>query len=600
MKHLILSFFLITNFLFGQTISIPAAEQNSAVYIGSDGKIKSKEMSLTAFRASSTTAKIVFINDAKKEGYFLRDAGNSSADNTGTIIVNSKGIRYKRLYDGAIKSGWFEISGDSNTGLSIQRAVTAAIATLSVDSNVVVSIGRGRSTVDANYITLAVPKWKKLTIQGEPGNIIDFYTPESGGAVFRTNPSAWETDSTYMFGAIELNGLNFYGGRNPIYATPNASYGSRPVWLVNCQGVYIHDCSFRRIYGSGLAVGWSRTVNISNNFFEQVYARQPNDPDATGDAISIYARVKNFTVYSNIIQCQNGNMGRCGISLDDRCSNFNISNNTIQGYERGLHIENCQNGVINGNSVTRSVSAGTSAVNRNVIWSNNTFDSGKRVGDALLVATGTFWTYFDTLCVYRGNIIKNWSTQSGTYLAKFWGHDLIIEGNLFDPNAASAEVFGYGFNYRNTYRNNTFRGKCKLRIDYTFFNIVEGNTFYGGTIQGHNSEDAIVRGNILLPDVGDNTGVGLIMYAMVRPWVHDNTIVSAATYVIENSSCTNGLFEKNTHLRKHSSATTGFFVTTAGSATGVQKLAIGRENIIRDYVIPDTKWIGNVGTPTSY
>jgi len=607
MKHLIFSFFLISNFLFGQTVSIPPAEQNGAIYIGNDGKPKSKEMSLTTFRASSTTAKIVFINDAKKEGYFLRDVGNSTADNTGTIIVNSKGIRYKRLYDGAIKAGWFEISGDSHNGLSIQRAVNFAITSLSVDSNVVVSIGKGRSTVDGNYVTLAVPKWKKLTIQGEPGNIIDFYTPESGGAVFRTNPSAWETDSTYMFGAIELNGLNFYGGRNPAGAYLSESYGVRPIWIVNVQGIKIKNCSFRSIYGSALAVGWSRTVTIEGNNFEDVYARQPNSfgpggiyGDATGDAISVYARCRNVAVSGNIAQLRNGQVGRCGISVDDRCKGFVVNNNVIQGYERGIHIEHSQNGVIDGNVVTRSSIAGLSAINHGVIWSNNVFDAEKSTHISILAAAGHFFALYDTLCTYRGNTVRNWTGQAGTYLAKFWGDDLIIEDNVFEPNRASAEVFGYGFNYRNTYRNNEFRGKAKLRIDYNFNPTVSGNIFWGGTIQGHNSEDAIVTGNLLRPDVGDNTGLGLVMYNMLRPYVANNTIISAVSYVIENGLCVDGVFEANTHLRKHSGATTGFFVDPAISATGAKKTAPDRYNVIRDYITPNTYWIGNTGTPTAY
>jgi len=94
--------------------------------------------------------------------------------------------------------------------------------------------------------------------------------------------------------------------------------------------------------------------------------------------------------------------------------------------------------------------------------------------------------------------------------------------------------------------------------------------------------------------------MGLVMFSMLRPYVAGNTVISAVTYVIEQSSCTDGVFENNTHLRKHSSATTTFFVSTGISATGAKKTAPDRYNVIRDYITPNTYWVGNTGTPTAY
>lgn len=577
----------------------------SAIQPQLNTKIAHKTISeVRAFTATDVTNNpAVFITDTGKEGEFRYVAGSTKSDNTGTVLVSGS-YRYERVVkDNTYRADWFKISGDAHTGLAIRRAVNVAIAALATDSNAVVTIGKGRNTVDTTWIQLNVPKWKRLTIIGEPGNIVDFYAPESGGAVFRTVASATQTDSTYNYGVVEIKGVNFYGGRNPVYTAGNASYGCRPIWLVNAQGINIEGCTFRSIYGSGLAVGWSRTVSIINNKFENVYARQANNPDATGDGISAYARIKNLVISGNILQVQNGLTGRCGISVDDRIIGFVVSSNIVQGYERGIHVEHCSSGVVDGNVVTRSAFAGMSSINRAVIWSNNVFDGEKQTAADLLGYPGLFTSLNDTLCAYRGNTFRNWSGRSNTYLAKFWCHDSVIENNTFEPNRANAQVYGYGYNYRNTYRNNEFRGGVQLLVHYNYNPTIEGNTFWGGTVETHNSEDALVLNNIIRPDVGSNTGSGLLIYNCLRPYVSGNTVINAASYVIEQSLTTDGVFENNTYLRKHSSAVaySTFFVSTGISATGAKKTAPDRYNVIRDYVsTAGTYYVGNTGTPTAY
>ena len=576
------------------------------VYTATLPKISYKTLTeVRAFASGDVTANpTIFTTDAGKEGEWVYNSGSSASDNTGTVLVTSSGARYTRVVkDNTYRTDWFKISGDAHTGLAIRRAVNVAIAALATDSNAVVTIGKGRNTVDTTVILTAVPKRKRLIIQGEPGNIIDFYAPESGSAVFSNSASWTYADSSYSGGVVELKGINFYGGRNPSYSAGNASYGCRPILYRNMQGVVIDGCSFRAIYGSGLAIGASRSVIVRGNTFENVYARQANSPDATGDAMSIYAYVRNLVVSGNIMQVQNGLTGRCGISVDDRTRNFTVSDNIVQGYERGIHIEHCLAGVISGNVVSRSAFAGMSSINRSVIWANNIFDGDKQTAADLLGYPGLFTTLNDTLCAYRGNTFRNWSGRTNTYLAKFWCHDSVIENNIFEPNRASAQVYGYGYNYRNTYRNNEFRGGVQLLVHYNYNPTIVGNTFWGGTVETHNSEDAIVMNNIVQPNVGSNTGSGLLIYNCTRPYVSGNTIINAASYVIEQSLTTDGVFENNTYLRKHSSAVaySTFFVSTGISATGAKKTAADRYNVIRDYVsTANTYYVGNTGTPTAY
>lgn len=544
----------------------------------------------------------VFITDAGKEGEFRYVAGSSKSDNTGTVLVSGS-YRYERVVkDNTYRADWFKISGDAHTGLAIRRAINVAIAALANDSNAVVNIGKGRNTVDTTYILLNVPKWRRLVIQGEAGNIVDFYSPESPGAVFRTNPTPWETDSTYNYGNIEIRDVNFIGNRNPFYTPPNASVGVRPIWIGNVQSIKISNCSFRNIYGSAMAIGWSRMIAIESNNIENVYARQPNDPDATGDAISIYARCKNIVVANNILQLRNGLLGRCGISVDDRSVNFVVSGNIVQGYERGLHIEHCRDGIVSENVVTRSPIAGISSINRNVIWANNIFDSEKSVSTALLGAPGTFIALTDTNCIYRGNTFRNWTGQSGSYFVRFWGNDLIIESNIFEPNRNDALVWGYGGNLRNRFIGNQFRGKINLNVALTTGVSVERNEFWGGTVIADNTTDVLIENNTFRPNVGDNTGLGINVYNSTRPFVTGNKFYNPASYCIENGATTNAIFENNTFFRTHANAAgnTYFYVNTGISATGVKKTAPDRYNVIRDYLNNETYYIGNTGTPTAY
>lgn len=70
-----------------------------------------------ALRAYTGRATGVRITEPKLAGYFAHDASDTtSADDGGIVIVSADGRRWKRLYDGAISSGWFS---------SVQAAVTA-------------------------------------------------------------------------------------------------------------------------------------------------------------------------------------------------------------------------------------------------------------------------------------------------------------------------------------------------------------------------------------------------------------------------------------------------------------------------------------------
>jgi parallel beta-helix repeat protein len=557
-----------------------------------------------AFAVGDVTANPrIIVTDVGKEGEWRYNAGSSATDNTGTVLITSNGARYERVYEGAIKASWFEVSGDTHTGQSITRAVTFAISKFANTNSETVLIKSGTNSVDNSPVYTTVPLNKKLTIKGEVGNIIDFLCVECQGAVFSNSASWTYADSVYTHGHIVLDGLNFEGNRNPVSAYLSVNYGTRPILYRNMQRVEVRNCNFRNIYGSSLAVGATASVLIENNTAKGVYARQPNNMDATGDGLAtIYAHCHDIIIRGNYAQLLTGQYGRCAVSVDDLSDNFQVINNIIEGYERGIHIENSREGIVAQNNISRSPIAIVSGINRNVLYENNVIDGKNVVYANTLTYPGLVFFYNDTATVFRGNTVKNWHGLPNTYLGKFWGNDIRVESNIWEPNRANAEVYGYGYNYRNSYIKNEFRGGTKLRIDYTFHNTVEGNTFWGGTVQTHNSEDATVKGNTVRPDIGSNTGSGLVIYNSIRPYVADNTVINPVTYVIENGLTTNAIFEKNTYLRTHASAAaySAFFVNTSIPATGVKKTAADRYNIVRDFINDNAYYIGNTGSPTAY
>ena len=62
------------------------------------------------------------------QGWFRADASDTtSADNDGTILVAADGMRWKRLFTGAVDTAWFGANGGGDVTAELQAAVTLAL-----------------------------------------------------------------------------------------------------------------------------------------------------------------------------------------------------------------------------------------------------------------------------------------------------------------------------------------------------------------------------------------------------------------------------------------------------------------------------------------
>lgn len=76
----------------------------------------------TALRAYSGRATHVRITTPGIAGFFHKVPNTGQADNGGTVIVDGAGRRWKRVFDGSVKAGWFGIVGDNATDNTVQIA----------------------------------------------------------------------------------------------------------------------------------------------------------------------------------------------------------------------------------------------------------------------------------------------------------------------------------------------------------------------------------------------------------------------------------------------------------------------------------------------
>lgn len=128
----------------------------------------------------------------------------------------------------------------------------------------------------------------------------------------------------------------------------------------NCPNAIIENNTVQNMVAfAGICVPENcNGIIIRNNKIRNV-TNVPDAKDTNGDGI--YVRIsKDITIEGNTVSIDDGlQIGRGGIVSENGVSGIRIMNNTVEGYDRGIHIEHVHDGDTNwvsNNHVTRCVS----------------------------------------------------------------------------------------------------------------------------------------------------------------------------------------------------------------------------------------------------
>lgn len=376
----------------------------------------------------------------------------------------------------------FLAAGTSDTG---QDAVfrTSNSWTWPGQSTAVVTGSISGDTLTVSAVTSGTLKLGQLIFNGNilsNTNITEFLTGTGGTGTYRVNRSqtaasasinvnastlGWTNgDRIILYGSIEIDNISFYGGRSTTINGAASGY-SRPLLFRQCQNVNVTNCTFRNIIGSGLAVGVSDGGIISNNRFESVYAREEIN-DATGDAITLYAYCKNFVVTNNVAILDSAQSGRCGISVDDCSRNITVTSNTIEGYERGIHIETSSSVAVSANTISKSPVGIITAQNRGgVVVSGNMIDATDIIFPSSLGYTAHLFAYEDMGTSFVGNVITGgYQTENSRYIGKFWGRFLTVKNNIFK----NEKIINSNINRVTSTTSNTIPANLNTPVSQTY------------------------------------------------------------------------------------------------------------------------------------
>ena len=165
-------------------------------------------------------------------------------------------------------------------------------------------------------------------------------------------------------GKIKIQGLHIDGSKLPhpqsyYFDDASCAYG---IFLTNLKSILIQDCKFSNIYGSAIKLVLMKDINdttlktsviVKNNKILNCWGLNPTKDyydkknpnkyayDNYGDGIAIWgyrkAVIDRNYIYNNVAVTKF--YGRAGVVIEHDGENAIITNNTIYGYDRNIHIE---------------------------------------------------------------------------------------------------------------------------------------------------------------------------------------------------------------------------------------------------------------------
>lgn len=314
--------------------------------------------------------------------------------------------------------------GKSDNTESINKCIEAALKI----SNSRVVFGKGRyickGRLNVNFLSD-----HQISIVGQSETTIEFNNLDLDKGFFIRG---YENDAS--IGTVQLKNLRIVGPklgngeRNRFYNTVRHLFG---IGISNIRDVVIDGVEIVNFYGNGIDVSNKltrrqsplyrfRNVEINNCKISDTWGKSPTD--SYGDAIYI-ADCNKFRISNNIIKNNFAltlSLGRGGIVIEDYTSNGIIKENSIIGYDRGVHIENSLGNITIVNNSFKDNRIGI------YLWSQGNNKSESPIS----IQSNKFW-FEDML---RGSGKLKFNDDSFMYIAILREKLLLASDKLFNNN----------------------------------------------------------------------------------------------------------------------------------------------------------------------
>lgn len=167
-------------------------------------------------------------------------------------------------------------------------------------------------------------------------------------------------------------------GSTEDYVSTNFYWGFNALSIYKCPVTIVKNSTFKNLPANcGIFAEQQKYINIINNTFLNCSVRKITG-DTAGDAVYIRTTDKAVVRDNKISLDDTIQIGRCGICFESKTQG-DIIGNDISGYDRGIHVEHCDDRAINiiNNKVNRCVSALLLWGNANskILVSNNVFSN---------------------------------------------------------------------------------------------------------------------------------------------------------------------------------------------------------------------------------
>lgn len=336
-------------------------------YLGGSGKkyrsagSQTYKTSIADIRASSDlNLNIAYLTyDFGEEGKWIIDSGDTtSVDNTGTVLVNQSGQRFKRQYEGPVKSIWFGIVGNGSNNN------TDALKSLIEDYGFpYIRIGKGyymvEGTVSGNR-NFVVPSNTRIELDDEA--VIEVIPGEDGYRVFALNG----VENVIIDGGAVIGDRDEHTGavlgsslidirsqcknivvRNMklrdswtdgIYIGGGASTPENPL---NCENVWVDNVQVTNCYRNGMSITNAKSVKVANSIFENSNGTNPQS------GIDLEPNENNIVEDIQFTGCTFRGNANQGIMSTGNNATF-INCNSYDNGQRGAWIAEPNHAIIGG------------------------------------------------------------------------------------------------------------------------------------------------------------------------------------------------------------------------------------------------------------